>query len=193
MIIGSLRRLLTRHSGAVRISVLCLAAACVPVSANAFSQSPVHFNKAWWDSLDKDEHWDFVYGFTDCGKAIQSGLNMAQYEDFISEHVSSDLNSVPKLILLAPHKVEALPQTSGGEVWTGPHSFNNSDLWSDWRDGRVWVEGYLACEHRPAYVTTVDRYVQTMLRHYADPKRHLDNLADVLEPLLPPRKPGSRQ
>lgn len=150
------------------------------------AQVQVHFDKRWWDSLDKDEHWEFIYGFTDCGSAIQYGLNMAQYEDFISNHVTDKSNSVPKLILLAPHKVRALKQAVGGEVWTDKHGFNNGDLWGDnFDEGRAWVEGYLACENRTVYLSSVDRYVRLILNHYKDPKRHVDKLADVLEPLLP--------
>ncbi len=179
-----------RHSGAARISVFCLVAtALLMFIGTSYAQQSVRFNKVWWDSLDKDEHWDFIYGFTDCGKAIQSGLNMAQYEDFISDHVSSDPRSVPSLILLAPTKIKALPQVSGGEVWTDRHGFNDGDLWgNDEREGRVWVEGYLACEHRPVDSAFVDRYVRLIIRHYANRKRHLDKLANVLEPLLPPKQ-----
>jgi hypothetical protein len=188
MIARFLPHLLRRHSGAARISVLCLAA-CSPVWTRAFPQSPVHFNKVWWDSLDKNEHWDFIYGFTDCGKAVRSGLNMAQYEDFVSENVNSDPDSVPRLILFAPRRVKPLPQAPGGEVWKERHGFNDGDLWGDnASDGRVWVEGYLACEHRPVDLTSVDKYVRLITRHYVNPARHLDKLADVLEPLLPARK-----
>jgi len=141
----------------------------------------------------QDEHWDFIYGFTDCGRALQSGLNTAQYEDFVSAHVDLDPNSVPKLINLAPRRVRALKQLSGGEVWTEKHGFNDGDLWGDSAvEGRVWVEGYLACKGQRIDVRTADRYVQLMLRHYSNPKRHLDKLADVLEPLLKKSSPGTQ-
>jgi hypothetical protein len=177
---------------AIRISIFWLAVTSVLMFAPmAHAQKSVHFDKAWWGSLDKNEHWDFIYGFTNCGKSVKSGLNMAQYEDFISDHVDSDVNSVPTLILLAPRKVKALPQTPGGEVWTERHGFNDGDLWgNDLNKGRAWVEGYLACEHRPVDLTSVDRYVRLIIRHYAYPNRHLDKLANVLEPLLPAKPEG---
>jgi len=179
-----------RHSGKARISVLFLIAACLTVlETTAYSQQSVHFDKGWWESLNGDEHRDFIYGFTDCGKAIQSGLNTAQYEDFISKRVDSSATSVPRLILLAPKQVKLLTKTPGGEVWTDKHGFNDGDLWGDHvREGRTWVEAYLACEHRPAYPFQVDRYVRPLVRHYSNPSRHSDKLTDVLESLLPPKK-----
>jgi len=182
------------YFGASTISIFWLAVTSVLMfSVTAQAQKPVHFDKTWWNSLDKNEHWDFIYGFTDCGKPDKSGLNMAQYEDFISDHVDSDANSVPTLILLAPKKVKALPQAPGGEVWPGRHGFNDGNLWGDNQgEGRAWVEGYLACEHRPVDLTSVDRYVRLVIRHYADPNRHLDKLANVLEPLLPVKQQGTQ-
>jgi hypothetical protein len=183
-----------RYFDATRISIFWLAVTSVLMFAvSAHAQKPVRFDKAWWNSLDEDEHWDFIYGFTDCGKPDKSGLNMAQYEDFVSDHVNSDANSVPTLILLAPRKIKALPQAPGGEVWTERHGFNDGDLWGDHTDeGRAWVEGYLACEHRPVSLTSVDRYVRLIIRHYANPNRHLDKLANVLEPLLPVKQQGTQ-
>jgi hypothetical protein len=177
---------------AIRISIFWVSVTSVLMfAAMANAQKSVHFDKVWWDSLDKNEHWDFIYGFTDCGKPVKSGLNMAQYEDFISDHVNSEANSVPTLILLAPRKVKVLPQATGGEVWTGRHGFNDGDLWgNDLGEGRAWVEGYLACEHRPVDLTSVDRYVRLIIRHYANPNRHSDKLASVLEPLLPAKQEG---
>jgi hypothetical protein len=180
-----------RYSGGARISVFVLIAPFMFFLATALlAQRPVDFDKSWWASLTQNEKWDFIYGYTDCGPAIQSGLNMGQYEDFISQHVTSNTNSVPTLIRLAPHKVTARPQLSGGEVWKERHGFNDGDLWGDDIDeGRAWVEGYLACESRPVNQVSVDRYVRLIIRHYGNPKRHLDKLADVLEPLLPHKKP----
>jgi hypothetical protein len=182
------------YFGASRMFILWLAATSVLMfSVTAQAQKAVHFDKAWWNSLDKNEHWDFIYGFTDCGKADKFGLNMGQYEDFISDHVNSDANSVPTLILLAPKKVKALPQAPGGEVWTERHGFNDGDLWGDHQgEGRAWVEGYLACEHRAVFLTSVDRYVRLIIRHYANQNHHLDKLANVLEPLLPAKQQGTQ-
>jgi hypothetical protein len=185
----------SRYFDATRISLFWLAITFVLMFAvTAHAQKPVRFDKAWWNSLDKNEHWDFIYGFTDCGKPDMSGLNIAQYEDFVSDHANSDADSVPTLILLAPRKVKALPQAPGGEVWTERHGFNDGDLWGDHPgEGRAWVEGYLACEHRPVDIASVDRYVRLIIRHYANPNRHLDKLANVLEPLLPGKRQGTQQ
>jgi hypothetical protein len=179
-----------RHSGAARLSVFLTATALmIFLAAPAFSQSLVRFDKSWWNSLSKNERWDFVYGYTECGPAIQSWLNMQQYEDFVSDHVTADADSVPQLIRLAPHKVKPSPHAPGGEVYPGRHGFKDGGLWGDNADeGRAWVAGYLACEGRPAYLPSVDRYVRLIIRHYANSKRESDKLANVLEPLLPPRK-----
>jgi hypothetical protein len=162
----------------------------VSLSTLSFAQQPIRFDKGWWDSLNKNEHWDFIYGFTDCGKALQSGLNTQQYESFVTAHITSTSDSAPYLIALALSKVKALPQQSGGEVWKVKHGFNDGDLWGDDAgEGRAWVEGYLACENRSVDLPSVDRYVHLMLKYYSNPKRHLDKLADVLEPLLHPKTP----
>ncbi len=194
MISNSQLDCMIRHSGTARISVFCFVLAVSLLFTTAsFSQPTVHFDKSWWTPLSQNEKWDFIYGFTDCGPAIQSGLSTAQYEEFITQHVTSDPKSVPQLIRLAPHKVRSLPQTPGGEVWKERHGFLNGDLWGDDVDeGRAWVEGYLACEHRPVVQSSVDRYVRQIIHYYAKTKRYSDKLADVLEPLLPPRKEPAR-
>ena len=177
-----------RHSGEARISVFFILAATVLLSTPALTQSTVHFDKAWWRSLSKNERWDFIYGYTDCGPAVKSGLNTQQYEDFVSDHVTDKADSVPQLIRLAPQKVKPLPQAAGGEVYAGRHGFNDGDLWGDHIDeGRTWVEGYLACKNRPVYPADVDRYVHLIIRHYENTKRYQDKLANILEPLLPPK------
>ena len=181
-----------RHSAAARILVFCLALAeSLLVPGAAYAQT-VHPNATWWKTMGEPERWDFIYGFLDCGPQLRTGLNVRQYDDFISDHVDSSRNSVPQLIRLAPHMIRKVPPMPGGEVWKERHGFNDGDLWGDHIDeGRAWVEGYLSCEGRPVELRRVNRYVKLMLIYYSKPERHHDKLANVLEPLLPPRGAGN--
>ena len=173
-----------------RFGVTMLGSLLFVVASTLSAQTPLSFDRAWWNHLHDEEQKAFIFGYLDCRQIPHSpNVSAEKYQEFISSRTSTDTKAVPNDIELAVHRLRSDPIPKGAEIW--PHGWLNGAYWgsgpvqSAWSETqRGFVEGYLACAKPDVTTSDVSHLVKKIDLHYLDEKKEHDKIADVLKHLL---------
>jgi hypothetical protein len=178
---------ITHRLGAVVLGSLVFIAA-----STLSAQTPLSFDRIWWNHLQDGEQTAFIFGYLDCRQIPNlPKVSAKKYQDFILSSTSTGAKTIPNDIELAIHRLRSDPTPKGAEIWSESHGWLDGAYWgsgpvqSAWSETqRGFVEGYLACAKPNITKSDVSYIVKKIDLHYLNEKKEHDKIADVLKPLL---------
>jgi hypothetical protein len=175
-----------------RFGVTMLGSLFFVVASTLSAQTPLRFDRAWWDYLHDEEQTAFIFGYLDCRQIPHSPkVSAAKYQEFIASRTSTNSKAITNDIELAVHKLGSDPIPRGAEIWPESHGWLDGAYWgsgpvqSAWSETqRGFVEGFLACVKPDVTTSEVSYLVKKIDLHYLDEKKEHDKISDVLKHLL---------
>jgi len=156
------------------------------------AQTPLRFDRGWWNHLHNEEQTAFISGYLDCRQIPHAPeVSAEKYQEFISSRTSDGAKAIPRDIERGAHRLKSDPIPKGAEIWPESHGWLDGAYWgsgsvqSAWSETqRGFVEGYLACAKPDVTTSDVSYLVKKIDLHYLDAKKEHDKIADVLKTLL---------